>query len=87
MPEFTRRALLAVALVSYGCKPTDKGREPHDAINAAQEFIKARLISPGTANFGGEADTQVDATTRVPFTCVVSAGSNGQWSLEEMDFQ
>jgi len=104
----TRRALLAAGVAWSGaaCKQARSARDPKEAIQAANDFVKAKLISPGTAVFGGEADTQVEelsahryrvkgivdyggneGTMRVSFTCVVTApAGNGEWSLEEMDF-
>ena len=58
----TRRAVLtcAAALCGAGCERNQVERDPHEAIQAAHDFVKVRLVSPGTAAFGGDADTVVD---------------------------
>jgi hypothetical protein len=61
MVRMSRRAVLAVAAAFSGaCNPARSEPDPREAIRAAHDFVKERLVSSGTAVFGGEADTQVE---------------------------
>jgi hypothetical protein len=55
-----RRAFLSAAGLAYaGCRR----REPverQEVVEAAQRLVTQRLASPGSAAFGGEADTSVE---------------------------
>lgn len=60
MTAISRRAFLAGAgLAATGCRrpePVDR----REVLENAQRFVAQRLASPGSAAFGGDADTSVE---------------------------
>ena len=54
------RLLPAVlALFLAACAPVEH-QDPRKAMEASQHLVRDRLASPGTVQFGGEADTTVE---------------------------
>ena len=56
--------LLAACLVACA---HEQHQDPRRAMEASQELVRDRLASPGTVQFGGEADTTVEEISQNRF--------------------